>query len=725
MNPLLAVVKGISKTTEDAAKSVRRRAVESVMPNPSMAYNLGMGIGPMLQAIVTEIKKKDGKKDEGAAEKANVEKQVALESKKQTKLLSTQLSSMVTILKDIKNIGLVQLRNEQLKAFESRKQQYTSKIQQILGGKETEQGPTEKKGIFGGSFGGSMLSSLGEVLPSLLKLLVGGGAMYALWEYVFDEKTRNTIKEFVFGKDIGGKSITELVTERIIGAWKASFDENPLTTIVGTGIAAWATGLLGVLGVAGKIAWGGGKLVYNIGAFVGNKAFSQTPSTIPTNTTAPPPSGSIPTNQPSSTLPAKTTRTSVIIDPKTGKGFEIQEGGPTSKLPSPSATPTGEVAKATSMWAKAGETIAKAGSVVSKALGVVGTGFSAVAAADEYKQGKNWSAGLYAASALFGTGALATGLSGVLAPAAPVLGGLSLVTGTLAAITSYFEKGNTSQAKGPQPAATDTSAVANAPAMEYKKGWTGDLSQQDAMKLIQAKFGSAGYNSAGIWAAIANAARESSLGQNMHTDSPKEDSWGLFQMNRKGGMGAGYTSEQLLDPAFNTDLLINGLKQAEQGAWGEYKKGVAMRFRNAQSKEEAAEALREFLHGRATAEQKLEGQQRQAKVNQMIESGKFGKLPDLVTGANQFAGTPSQYMPGTSQISSTNVEGSDARNATMLSEITNAVNDLMKAMTGGMTIVDQSNKSTNVSSSTSVGGGVPAQVNDTIKQKILYEVIYR
>lgn len=36
----------------------------------------------------------------------------------------------------------------------------------------------------------------------------------------------------------------------------------------------------------------------------------------------------------------------------------------------------------------------------------------------------------------------------------------------------------------------------------------------------------------------------------------REDSWGLFQLNRRGGVGRGWTAAQLIDPRLNTQLIL-------------------------------------------------------------------------------------------------------------------------------------------------------------------------
>ena len=77
--------------------------------------------------------------------------------------------------------------------------------------------------------------------------------------------------------------------------------------------------------------------------------------------------------------------------------------------------------------------------------------------------------------------------------------------------------------------------------------------QNNMADLIRKKFKEAGFNDAQAEAAVANAWAESRFDPNAHNQRG-EDSVGLFQMNRKGGLGSGYSVEQLKDPAFNIDL---------------------------------------------------------------------------------------------------------------------------------------------------------------------------
>jgi len=83
--------------------------------------------------------------------------------------------------------------------------------------------------------------------------------------------------------------------------------------------------------------------------------------------------------------------------------------------------------------------------------------------------------------------------------------------------------------------------------------------KNDMADLIRKKFKEAGFNDAQAEAAVANAWAESRFDPNAH-NTKGEDSVGLFQMNRRGGLGSGHSVENLKDPAYNIDLAIKAAK---------------------------------------------------------------------------------------------------------------------------------------------------------------------
>lgn len=102
--------------------------------------------------------------------------------------------------------------------------------------------------------------------------------------------------------------------------------------------------------------------------------------------------------------------------------------------------------------------------------------------------------------------------------------------------------------------------------------------EQSAMaNLIYDRFREAGFSDAQARGAVANAVAESSLNPNAH-NKKGEDSVGLFQVNRNGILGRGYSVEQLKDPETNIRIAIEAAKKSPM-------------FKNASTMEEATEGF--------------------------------------------------------------------------------------------------------------------------------------
>ena len=95
--------------------------------------------------------------------------------------------------------------------------------------------------------------------------------------------------------------------------------------------------------------------------------------------------------------------------------------------------------------------------------------------------------------------------------------------------------------------------------------------------LIYDRFREAGFSDAQARGAVANAVAESKLDPNAQNEKG-EDSVGLFQMNRNGGLGKGYSVEQLKDPETNIRLAIEAAKNSKM-------------FKSATTMEEATEGF--------------------------------------------------------------------------------------------------------------------------------------
>lgn len=159
----------------------------------------------------------------------------------------------------------------------------------------------------------------------------------------------------------------------------------------------------------------------------------------------------------------------------------------------------------------------------------------------------------------------------------------------------------------------------------------------DMATLIRNKFKAAGFTDAQAEGAVANAMAESGLNPNAH-NSKGEDSVGLFQMNRKGGLGKGYSVEQLKDPNFNIDLAIEAAKKSK-------------RFKEAKTAEEATKAF--MIDVERPKDQSASAQaKRVAFLNKTGE--KIGEASSAAAAANR---VPAPSSGGNSITNINNVGG--------------------------------------------------------------------
>ena len=159
----------------------------------------------------------------------------------------------------------------------------------------------------------------------------------------------------------------------------------------------------------------------------------------------------------------------------------------------------------------------------------------------------------------------------------------------------------------------------------------------DMATLIRDKFKAAGFTDAQAEGAVANAMAESGLNPNAH-NSKGEDSVGLFQMNRKGGLGKGYSVEQLKDPNFNIDLAIEAAKKSK-------------RFKEAKTAEEATKAF--MIDVERPKDQSASAQaKRVAFLNKTGE--KIGEASSAAAAANR---VPAPSSGGNSTTNINNVGG--------------------------------------------------------------------
>jgi hypothetical protein len=136
--------------------------------------------------------------------------------------------------------------------------------------------------------------------------------------------------------------------------------------------------------------------------------------------------------------------------------------------------------------------------------------------------------------------------------------------------------------------------------------------------LIYSKFIAAGFSDAQAKGAIANAYSESRLNPSAYFKNNNEESVGLFQANRNGGLGSGYTVDQLKDPNLNIDLAIAQAKKSP-------------RFISATTAEEATRAF--MLEVERPKNQSESAQLARIKNLENFSTQMAGNLPGPVAAA--------------------------------------------------------------------------------------------
>jgi hypothetical protein len=198
-------------------------------------------------------------------------------------------------------------------------------------------------------------------------------------------------------------------------------------------------------------------------------------------------------------------------------------------------------------------------------------------------------------------------------------------------------------------------------------------------ELIRTKFKEAGFNDVQAEAAVANAMAESGLNPNAQNSNGKEDSIGLFQMNRNGGLGEGHSVENLKDPNYNIDLAIAAAKKSKA-------------FNEATTIDKAVAAFVNDVERPANAGLEIE------KRTQIA----LGQKPNMERGSvDSTLALAASHMPNINDMGKFLNQGS--------AEFENMIRDFMKS--SGDTIIN-SDSSTKVSSSSSSKNGIPGSTFD-------------
>jgi len=262
------------------------------------------------------------------------------------------------------------------------------------------------------------------------------------------------------------------------------------------------------------------------------------------------------------------------------------------------------------------------------------------------------------------------------------------------------------------PTPTTTSQTpANAEPLKVK-----NLSrEQSAMAtLIHNKFTAAGFTEEQATAAVVNSFAESRL--NPKAESPKtnkEASYGLFQMNTKGGLGAGHDPDKLKDPNYNVDLMI----QAAKGKAGE-------KFRSATTVEAAITAFTKDLERPANAD--AEAVKRVALAS-AITNYEPGNLTASTNPTQQSSQTPAMAsslgsmgssLAGLASSVGTSAVASVAANAPNMGNVIDSastgLSEMLRMFDNAMaSVTNVTNNTTQASAAPQGQGKLPSVYDDT------------
>lgn len=688
-NILDAAAQGTRNTVAGAARTAKEAVMDQFDPRKSI-YGLGLGVGPLIRQTVLEYKKQSAKdkKDGTQQQKKLTEiKKTGDAGNKSLQRTVAQLSSMNSLLKEIHKINIAQLQAQ--RSFNKGQRGNINRSAFRNSNDPTDQkiissSMVDRDDIVGKKAdpGGNSLEGIG----TLIKIVAGGLAAGEIWKMLPPDMKKDVQQ--------GAKAIDDVVIKTTTDMWKSAFEAAPVTTALGTIFLAKISGVLDVALAAARVATTTGKAAYNVGKFITQP--------LPSATTAVETSTRVPT-APIAQAPGiantirrtlgmeqqlvNASKESADIGTKTGikaaaqeykelakstttqyanetfakrygdRGLEAVKNVANPVTPTAAATATeaaksGEAAAATATsTSKIAATFGKVVGVASKALGVLGVAGSGYSAYENYNAGNKKLAALDAISATTGGLALAAGATGIGAPVAAALGGVSLITGLASMVGSRFVDNQSSNVQ-PQQDTAGNKAASNA-------------SQQEMKAVIEEVFRSKGFGENQIKAAQIVAAAESGLNPSARNTSGGEDSVGLFQLNRKGGEGTPYTVQQLLDPKFNAGVAAGKMSGKQGDA-----------FRNAKSVEEAVAALtRDFERPHFV------------KGGSIVDSKAFAAY--AARGSNIVGGSidgtalaSAATATGTSLASSSAIQATDLKNMGLASDQIAAVTEFQKAIKG-------------------------------------------
>lgn len=214
-----AVYKGTTKAAS-ATMGATYSKVAGQIPTPTRAiYNLGLGVGPLLESIVSEMSRGKPSSAQSQQNEANASKATA----EGLRLVAVQISSLSSIMSDLRNIALMQLKenkasNQRLRQLEVQRkfgeqEDIIEKIRAPLSSLAGPAGPgkTDGKGL--------------DLIPALG--MVKTGLAVALSAFLVDKflpETSKAIKESVID---AYNSVAPGISQSVKEALNKALDEVP------------------------------------------------------------------------------------------------------------------------------------------------------------------------------------------------------------------------------------------------------------------------------------------------------------------------------------------------------------------------------------------------------------------------------------------------------------------------------------------------------------------
>lgn len=539
-NPLTAVARGAINTVGDGAKRVKDSLAQT-MPNPAkMAYGLGLGLGPLIQNIVKEMKKDKKTSDDKVVKKLDETKKTAEKSQGkmdgQLSKMTTQLAMSNALLKEIRNLQIKQIAAvAKQSGLNSSGRMIRESDARIEAATVASIAPPSSSNQDGSTASG---------IKTLLGIGLGGMALGELWKMI-PSTTKDEIKQ-------GASSLVTGVAD----LWLESLKSSPALTLLGTYMGAKMLGLVDLAVLTAKtgiLAWKGASKIG--GAIVGSGGGGSlaTPAATASGNAAKVEGfgntarrafgmeqrvGGVPLSEAAADYRSASKQFGHIqggaqVDAQMAAKYGAANveaikagaggGGSVASTAAEAGADVGKMAGA----------LGKVASVASKALGAIGIAGSVYSGIENAKAGNTKLAALDAFSATTGAAALTAGATGIGAPLALGLGAASIVSGLASAIGSRFV---TPESSAIQPASTATG-------QPQKENVVGDW-QKDEAFLAEVDRVSEKYqlNKKDL---IALMQAESTTNINPAIKNPNSSASGIIQFTEATAKELGTTTEKL------------------------------------------------------------------------------------------------------------------------------------------------------------------------------------